>query len=330
MSITRDGNQVGKKAGFVAIIGRPNVGKSTLMNQMLGEELSIVSPKAQTTREQLRGILTEKRGQIVFLDTPGIHKAKPDGLNAYMVDQASQSLESADVVWYMIDPTTKLEVEQPVLEILAKHPELKVHFIVNKADTKKGLDTIEILITHLMAALQARGGEGVKVGEVKLWRISALKGTLVKELLDDTWTMLSEGPSFYPSETEDEQDTLSDKPLRYFVAEKIRRQLYLQLGEELPYSCGVEISEFKDTAKPVRIQATLFVERESQKGMVVGKAGQKIKAIGVGARTEIEELMNQQVFLGLTVKVLPEWTKDQAALKRLGYHRAQLKSQSRK
>ncbi len=304
------------KSGYVAIAGRPNTGKSTLLNRLLGTSLSIVTPKAQTTRENVLGILTEKAmGQIVFMDTPGIHKAREGGINEYMVSQAREALEAPSVVWYLVDPNSRLDHEETVLKLLtlAKSPVL---FILNKSDLKlslapPALQLIEQVRTKALAmGIQLETLEG---GEP--YRISAYKGRGVKELLAETWKRIPEGEFYYP-----DPDQLSDRPVKFFVAEKIREQLLLQLGEELPYSCAVEITLFDENAKPPRIEATIHVERESQKGMVVGAAGRKIRDIGSAARAQIEKFVGEKVFLGLTVKLLKEWSRDAEALKRLGYH----------
>jgi GTP-binding protein Era len=295
------------KSGFVAIIGRPNVGKSTLLNHLLGSMLSIVTPKAQTTRERVLGILTEKEGQIVFVDTPGIHKAKEGGINEYMVREAREALhpegDSLAAIWYLVDPKSGMEHEAPVVELIAAAlsgrnnvvKKTPLFLIFNKSD----------LISKSL---------GVHV--VQDIRISAVKGLGTKELLSSTWALLPEGPLYY-----EDPDQLSDRPTRFFVSEKIREQLLLCLGDELPYSCGVEIEKFDEKAKPPRIEATIFVERESQKGIVVGKGGAKIKEIGQNARKTIEAFLGEHVFLGLKVKLLKDWTRNVETLERMGYKR---------
>lgn len=301
-------------SGFVAIVGRPNAGKSTLLNTVLGVKISIVTPKAQTTRERVLGILTEKEGQIVFVDTPGIHKAKEGGINQYMVEEARGALEETTVVWYLVDPDSALKHENAVLELLAasKSP---VILLMTKQDVLKkplNIHKAEALEKDIEAALKERG-----IPHRKTIRLSARKRAGVEELMKETWSLMPEGPLYYPDE-----EQVSDRPTRFFAAEKVREQLFLQLGEEIPYSCAVEIEQFQDP-KPgerlTRIEAVIHVERDSQKGMVIGKGGKKIKEIGQAARKEIEEFIGGPVFLGLRVKVLKDWTRDAESLKRMGY-----------
>lgn len=302
------------RSGFVAIVGRPNSGKSTLMNQVLGSTLSIVTPKAQTTRERVLGILTEKEGQIVFLDTPGIHKAKVGGINEFMVNEAKQALDAPSCVWYIVDPRSKLEHEKVVIELL-KPAKAPVILLMNKSDLF-GKFVPEQQVDELQRTLEgALKAEGI---EHRLTlRIAAQPGLGTQELLSTTWSMMPEGPIYY-----DDPDQLSDRPTRFFVAEMIREQLFLCLGDEIPYSCGVEIEKFDEKAKPLRIEAVIYVERDSQKGMVVGKGGAKIKEIGQAARATIEKFVGQKIFLGLNVKLLKDWTSDIAAMERMGYKKS--------
>jgi GTP-binding protein Era len=302
-------------AGFVAIVGRPNAGKSTLLNLVLGADLSIVTPKAQTTRERVLGILTESAQggrQIVFVDTPGIHKAKPGGINEFMVNEAKTALEGPSVVWYLVDPTSKLEHEKAVLDLISQSAAGTPVFVVfNKIDLKgyaySGTQFDEIRAA-VMADCQARGLNA------REFRLSAEKGKGLEELLSETWRLIPEHPFFYPDE-----EQMSDRPTRFFVAEKVREQLFRCLGDELPYSCAVEIGSFDEESKPPRIEAVIHVERESQKGMVIGKGGVKIKEIGSNARATVEEFLGHKIFLGLKVDVIKDWTKDQKAMKRMGY-----------
>ncbi len=304
-------------SGFVAIIGRPNAGKSTLLNRVLGSKVSIVTPKAQTTRERVLGILTEEdKGQIVFIDTPGIHRAKEGGINQFMVEEARGALEAPNVVWYLVDPSSAVEHEKAVLEILEKAGKgLKVFVLLNKTDVVKRPDFVE----HFAALEAGMKAELDKIGitDVRVLKLSGRYGEGVDELLAETWKEIPEGPMYYP-----DPDQISDRPVRYFVAEKIRQQLLMHLGEEVPYSCAVEIERYQDPRAPgeiPRIEAIIHVERDSQKGMVIGKGGSKIKEIGQAARREIEAFVGSQVFLGLRVNVLKDWSKDAEALKRMGY-----------
>lgn len=298
-------------SGFVAIVGRPNAGKSTLLNHVLGSVLSIVTPKAQTTRERVLGILTEKEGQMVFIDTPGIHKARAGGINEYMVGEAREALDAPSCVWYLVDPRSKLEHEMAVIELL-KPVEAPIFVIMNKSDLF-GKVVPEAQVEQLEETLEKALLER-KLNFQGFIHLTAQTGKGVPGLVEKTWGLMPEGPLYY-----EDPDQLSDRPTRFFVSEKIREQLFLCLGEELPYSCGVEIEKFDEKAKPLRIEALIYVERDSQKGMVVGKGGSKIKEIGTQARKTIEDFLGQKIFLGLRVKVLKDWTQDVAALERMGY-----------
>jgi GTP-binding protein Era len=305
------------KSGFVAIIGRPNAGKSTLLNSILGSKVSIVTPKAQTTRERVLGILTEKKGkevgQIVFIDTPGVHRAKVGGINEFMMSEARESLDGPALIWYIVDPASAAKHEEEVLKLLdgIKAP---IFLLMNKSDVVRG-DTkkaAELFLEELAEAMKTRG-----IAAKASFFISARKGRELDPLMKATWKEMPEGPLYYPDE-----EQVSDRPLRFFAAEKIREQLLLKLGDEVPYSCAVEIEKYSEPKKKddiTRIEAMIHVERDSQKGMVIGKGGQKIKEIGQAARLEIEEFIGSKVFLGLRVKVLKDWSKNAQALKQLGY-----------
>lgn len=303
------------KSGWVAIVGRPNAGKSTLLNRVLKANLSIVSPKAQTTRENLLGILTEEQGQMVLVDTPGIHNAKPDGINAFMMKQVYEGLESPDLVWYMVDPATILKAEDEVLkrlkDLLGKN-QAPIWLILNKADRfeKQILESKrDEIVTY------AKNQYDITIAHSFL--ISAKAGGGCPGLIEQAWGVMPpavEGRLYF-----DDPDQMSDKPVRYFISELIRKSLFEELDDEVPYSCGVLIDSFEEKKKPLRIEATLIVERDSQKGILIGAKGSKIKAIGISARKNIEAWLEQPVFLGLRVKVKKDWTKDQDGLKALGY-----------
>jgi len=299
------------KSGFVAIVGRPNSGKSTLLNAILGSNLSIVTHKAQTTRERVLGILTEPEGQIVFVDTPGIHRAEKGGLNEYMVDEAKGALEGTSVIWYLVDPRSELVHERAVLDLLPRNHQ-EVFLLLNKSDTIRGVEARTHAQRVREAVFEAATELGIKITQ-KL-DISATEKKGLSELMAKTWSLIEEGPLYY-----EDKDQLSDRPQRFFVAEMIREQLLLRLGDEVPYSCAVDITRFDEKAKPLRIEATIYVERESQKGIVIGKGAHKIKEIGQEARARIEEFLGQKIFLGLQVKLQKDWTQDELAMKRMGY-----------
>lgn len=298
------------KSGVIAIVGRPNSGKSSLLNAILGSELSIVTPKAQTTREKVLGIWTEEGlGQILFIDTPGIHRAREGGMNAFMVAEARSALDAPSLVGYLLDPDSHLDHEKPVLELLAPLAQagVPVLILLTKADLNRPMAE-----QRGRAVAEALRTLGVTVqGPLS---ISVRSGTGLNELKAAFWAALPQGPLYYP-----DVDQVSDRPVRFFVAEKVREQLFLQLGDEIPYGCAVEIVRFDENAKPVRIEAVIHVERDSQKGMVIGKGGVKIKSIGQSARMKIQEFLGMPVFLGLQVEVLKDWTRNAEQLKRMGY-----------
>jgi GTP-binding protein Era len=300
------------KAGVVALVGRPNTGKSTFLNCVLQEQISIVTPKAQTTRDQVRGIRTEERGQIVFVDTPGIHRAKEGGINEYMIQEVRRALEAPDLVLYLLDPESKPEAESRVLEHL-EGVESSLILVVNKTDLLKREPGRREWISSWMETVRTRL-ENTGVVFLGAVEISAIRGEGIDSLLDRIFQILPEGPPLY-----DDPESLTDRPLRFVVSEMIRKQLFMNLGDEIPYSCAVEIESFRESAKPVHISALIHVERESQKGMVIGAGGAKIKEIGSKARTEIEALVGEKVYLELRVKVLESWTRETRKMKDLGY-----------
>lgn len=302
------------QVGFVAIIGRPNTGKSTLLNEILGVDLSIVTSKAQTTRDQIKGIYNDpKKGQIIFVDSPGIHHAKEGGLNQAMMNEVKISLQDPSAVWYLLDPKTLLKRELAVLEEL-KGVRAPIFLLGNKMDLCKGKRARE----EYLALIQEVGKKLTEQGNqwqqpVRL--VSALKAKGTDDLLKDTWALLPQGELYFPMD-----DAVTDRPMRFFAGEIIRKHLYLCLGEEIPYSCAVKVEKFDESGKIPRVEAKIFVERDSQKGMVVGSGGSKIKQISSQARQEIQELSGHgKIFLGLKVDVLPKWTRQKDHLKNLGY-----------
>jgi len=301
------------QSGYIALIGRPNAGKSTLLNQVLGLEHSIVSYKAQTTRDQIAGILTQDNIQIIFLDTPGVHQAKVGGINEYMISQVKYSLESAHLIWYLIDPHSALKHEQCVLTLI-KLFSLPVFLLMNKIDkihseaSKKNLLQFE---TELLKACHEE-----KINIIQKQHISGLTAQNTYQLIKKSLAWIPIAPFYYP-----DPQQLSDRPIKFFVQERIRKALFLLLGDELPYSCAIEIGTFREGKKPIFIQATIYVERQSQKGMVIGHQGLKIKMIGQSARQAIEDLLEEKVFLELQVKVSKNWTKSAVSLMKMGYGR---------
>jgi GTP-binding protein Era len=285
----------GHKSGYVAVIGRPNVGKSTLMNQILGEKVAIVSPKPQTTRIRQLGILTDHDKQIVFMDTPGIHKSK-DSLGEFMVEVAKAALEDADVVLFLTDvsePVTSIDrqIAEQVREVSDQD---KIIHVVNKVDAVKDPEKFKTLFETHRALLP----------EVDY----------VATVATEITARLSEGPRFFP------RDQVSDIPLRDITAEMIREQVLKHTEQEVPYSIAVEINEFKQRkAGLIYISATIYTEKDGQKGIIIGKGGRMLKQISSAARHEIEPFLNSQIFLEIRVKVLPNWRSNPDMLKRFGY-----------
>jgi GTP-binding protein Era len=300
------------KSGMVVLLGRPNVGKSTLLNAVLKDEISIVSNKAQTTRDQIRGIVTEERGQIVFIDTPGVHRAREGGINAFMIQEVKRALDGPDLILYMVDPYSKIDAEAMLLDHL-KASDSRCLMIINKSDMLKR-ETIKFDWLVEWKATVEEVLAKTKCKYLGFREISAERHKGVDELVSEIFELLPEGPPLY-----DDPDALTDKSSRFVVSEMIRKQLFRNLGDELPYSCAVEIESFQEDKKPIVIQAMIYVDRESQKGMVIGAGGKKIKEIGSEARIEIEKLLDEKVFLELRVKVMEGWSEDPRKMKQLGY-----------
>jgi GTP-binding protein Era len=291
------------KSGFVAIVGAPNVGKSTLLNQMLGQKISITSKKPQTTRNRILGVLDRPRAQFVFLDTPGVHPAsKP--LNVRIVDVALSALADVDIVLVMADASAPhTQAEQFVFEKL-KTQKTPTILALNKID--------QVEKTNLLTQIESWSG---KFEFQDIVPISALHGRQVDDLIAAMEKALPNGPALYPP------GSLTDMPERFIAGEMIREKAFRLTGEEIPYSVAVTVDDFKEEKKGklIRIYASIHVERDSQKGMVIGKGGQKLKEIGRAARQEIERMVGTKVFLKLFVRVQKNWSKDTKALRRFGY-----------
>lgn len=288
------------KAGFVSIMGIPNVGKSTLLNRLIGSKLAAVSRKPGTTRKVIRGILTEARGQIVFLDTPGFHKPK-DGLGRFMVRQAAGSLPDADVLYYMADPEIPREADFSMLDQF-KESSKPVFCLINKVDT---ISKPELLPVMQWYQNQWPFREMIP--------ISAKHGDQVDVMLEKTFECLPEHEPYFPP------DITSDQAERVIAEEFIREKIFRFTGEEIPYVTAVEIEEFKEEEKLIRIHAVIFVEKDSQKAIVIGAGGDKLKQMGTAARIDLEKFLGKKVYLQLWVKVLKNWKKDDRSLRRLGY-----------
>lgn len=293
-----------KKSGFVTLIGRPNVGKSTLMNRLIGQKIAITSNKPQTTRNKIQTVYTCEQGQIVFLDTPGIHKAK-NKLGDYMVNVAQHSLSEVDVILWLVEPSTFIGAgERHIIEQLKK-TKTPVILVINKTDTVKR----EEILTFIDAYRK-------ELDFAEIVPVSALKGDNTQDLIDSIFKYLPYGPMFY------DEDTVTDQPQRQIVSELIREQALRCLDEEIPHGIAVSIDQMKWRADDsiVDIDATIVCERDSHKGIIIGKGGSMLKKIGSRARKEIEDLLETQVNLKLWVKVKKDWRDSDFLLKNFGYN----------
>ena len=290
-----------KKAGFASIIGRPNVGKSTLMNKIIGQKIAITSNKPQTTRNRIQTVYTGEEGQIVFLDTPGIHKAK-NKLGDYMVGVARRSIDDVDVVLFLVEPTTYIGAgEKSIIEDLKK-TDIPVLLVINKVDTVKKEEILEVIDTYRK-----------ELDFAEIIPVSALKGNNVETLLSCIFKFLPYGPAFY------DEDTITDQPEKQIVAELIREKALRSLSDEIPHGVAVAIDSMKFEKKLCRIDATIICERDSHKGIIIGKGGAMLKKIGSLARPEIEEMLGTKVFLQLWVKVKKDWRDSDFLLKNFGF-----------
>lgn len=290
------------RCGYVAIVGRPNVGKSTLMNHILGQKLSITSRKPQTTRHRILGIVTREKSQTIYVDTPGIHGEERKAINRYMNRAASSALRDVDLVLFVVDGLKWSPDDDLVVEKI-KASGLPVMLIINKVDT---IDDKEALLPRITELTQLHGF-------VEVVPVSALRGHNVSRLQELVEARLPFSPPFFP------EDQITDKSSRFLAAETVREKIMRQLGDEVPYELTVEIEEFKQEGKLKRISALILVERDGQKAIVIGEGGQRLKRIGMEARIDMEKLFGGKVMLSLWVKVKGGWSDDERALKSLGY-----------
>lgn len=294
-----------KKTGFVALIGRPNVGKSTLMNRLIGQKIAITSNKPQTTRNRIQTVYTDERGQIIFLDTPGIHKAK-NKLGEYMVNIAQKTLEDVDVVLWLVEPSTYIGAgEKHIIEQLKKCRK-PVILVINKVDTIEKTEVIKFTDTYR---------KEMEFNEII--PVSALKGVNTDDLTESIFKYLPYGPMFY------DEDTVTDQPMRQIVAELIREKALRCLSDEIPHGIAVTIEVMKEREdfSMWDIEATIVCERDSHKGIIIGKGGAMLKKIGSAARFEIERMMEQKINLKLWVKVRKEWRDSELMMKNFGYRK---------
>jgi GTP-binding protein Era len=286
--------------GFVTVVGRPNVGKSTLVNRLVGQKVAIVSNKPQTTRNRILAVLNRPDGQIVLFDTPGLHKPMHT-LNRRMVEAATKSLGTVDLALWVVDAKEGYTPgDRYVRDLLAK-ARLPVLLVINKVDAVPKLQVLP-LIDRYRGLLEF----------AEIVPVSAKTGDNVERLTEVVLRHLPEGPPLYP------EDFLTDQPERFFVAEIVREKILARTRDEIPYAAGVLIDSFKEERGLVRIEASLFVERDGQKAILIGRGGEMLKAVGTDARREIEAFLGAKVFLGLFVKVRPNWREDRATLQAMG------------
>ena len=296
------------KSGFVAIIGRPNVGKSTLMNHLIGQKIAITSKKPQTTRNKIQTVYTCEDGQIIFLDTPGIHKAK-NKLGEYMVNVAEQTLKDVDVILWLVEPTTYIGAgEKHIAEQLQK-TSLPVILVINKVDTVKKEDILQVIDNYRKLYDFA-----------EITPASALRGQNTKDIVNSLFKYMPYGPMFY------DEDTVTDQPQRQIVAEIIREKALHALDEEIPHGIAVTIEKMRERKGQhiVDIEATIICERDSHKGIIIGKQGSMLKKIGSNARFEIEKMLEERVNLKIWVKVKKDWRDSDTLMKNFGYNKKEI------
>jgi GTP-binding protein Era len=291
------------KSGFIALIGRPNVGKSTLLNALVGTKIAIVSTKPQTTRSRITGIKTTDAAQLIFVDTPGLTRPR-SALNRHMIQIVREAYQGVDVIGLVTDATKSDQIadDEFIIEQL-KEVKTPAYLVINKIDlidNRQVLPLIETYQKHFSFA------EYVPV--------SALKGVNLDELMRTIITYLPEGPRYFPT------DQLTDQPEKFLIAELIREQIFSQTAQEVPYQTAVLVEDLEETEGGlVRVDATIYVERESQKGIIIGKQGSRLKQIGQSARQEIERLLNTRVYLALWVKVRKDWSENEQLIRDMGY-----------
>jgi len=295
-----------KKSGFAALIGRPNVGKSTLMNNIIGMKIAITSPKPQTTRNRIRTVYTEEKGQIVFLDTPGMHSAK-NKLGDYMVAVAEHTLKDVDVILYLVEARDQIHPEDKKIIEKLKRTDTPVILIINKIDKIKKDEVLGVIAAY------SKEHEFAEIVPV-----SALKGTNKEELINTIFKYLPEGMPFY------DEDTVTDQPEKQIAAEMVRESALYLLSDEIPHGIAVAIDAMTETPKLVTIEATIICERDSHKGIIIGKGGSMLKQIGIRARGQIERMLGCHVNLKLFVKVKKDWRDSDYLVKNFGYDKKEL------
>ena len=292
------------KCGFVTILGRPNVGKSTLLNQILGQKIVITTDKAQTTRKRIKGILTDEKGQIIFVDTPGVHRPL-NKLGEFLLDEAKIAVPDADLILFLVDGSEPAgKGDKWIVENILKEVKIPVILVMNKLDKVKNLQKVESnLMTYKTLFEQ----------NIPLVRISAKTGRNKDTLLSNILKYLPEGEKLYPD------DVVTEESMRSVTEEIIREKVLLNTQEEIPHSVAIKVDRYEETDEIDRIYATIYCEHKSQKGILIGKGGSLLKTIGIQARQELEEITEKKVFLGLEVKVEKDWRKKDNILKSFGY-----------
>lgn len=292
------------KSGFVAIIGRPNVGKSTLLNKILGQKIAITSDKVQTTRKRIRGIYTSDKGQIIFVDTPGVHKPLHK-LGEYLLEEVKLTIPDADLVLFLVDGSEKAgSGDKWITENLLK-TDIPVILVINKVDQIKSLELRDENIESYKELFCGKS--------VSLIKISAKTGRNTDDLIKNIYRKLPKGPQYYPEEE------VTDQHIRSIAAEMIREKILISTHDEIPHSVAIIIDKYNEKDKIIEILATVYVEHDSQKGIIIGEKGSMLKKIGTEARYEIENFIDKKVFLELFVKVKKDWRKKELNLKEFGY-----------
>lgn len=291
-----------QRCGYVAIVGRPNVGKSTLLNHLLGQKISITSRKPQTTRHQVLGIKTEADCQIIFVDTPGLHRAEPRAINRYMNRAASSAIRDVDVVVMVVDRTAWTDEDDMVLQRVAQAG-VPTLLVVNKVDL---LEDKTVLLPQLQQLAE-------RAPFATIIPLSALRGQNLDALEKEIRLHLPESSHFFP------EDQITDRSQRFLAAEIVREKIMRQLGDELPYAVAVEIEEFSQEGAILNISALILVERDGQKRILIGEGGSRLRSIGTDARRDMERLFESKIMLRLWVKVKSGWSDDERALRSLGY-----------
>lgn len=292
------------KCGFVTIIGRPNVGKSTLLNQILGQKIVIATDKAQTTRKRIKGILTEDKGQIIFIDTPGIHRPL-NKLGEFLMDEAKFALPDADLILFLVDGSEPAgKGDKWIVENLLKETKIPVILVMNKVDKVKNQQKIEENLLSYKTLFEEN---------IPVLRISAKTGRNKDTLISNIFKKLPEGIKLYPD------DIVTEESMRSVAEEIIREKILLNTSDEIPHSVAITIDKYEESEEIDRIYATIYCEQKSQKGILIGKGGSLLKKIGTEARLELESIVEKKVFLALEVKIEKDWRKKDKVLKNFGY-----------